>query len=216
MSNNIYLVLEFDNELINIPFKDLASVDEFTQIFDNPLELVAAMDDYLELDIPREEILDAYLASSLYNIKDDGQEFRDRSLAIKYNRDRFDRKDLQIKLVSYLNGNLKRLKEFSGMEQILANYRKKRSLNGEVMAREIEALCAIYLERNYKRQKECFFKLRDKGVKTKVNEYHVDYRKTTIEEIVAYDMRTLMATTGMSLVELRSYAHRQLTKGMHR
>ena len=216
MNNNIYLVLEFDNNYINIPFGDLASVDEFTQIFDNPLELVGALDDYLELGLPREEILDAYLASSLYNINDDSQEFRDRTMAIKYNRDRFDNNDLKIKLVAYLKGNLSRLKELSGMEQILENYRKKKKTNRDISDKEIEAVGAIYLDSSYKRKKECYFKLKDKGIKTKTNEYKIDYRKTTIEELIKDDIMALISLTNMSLNELREYTHRQLASGRTR
>ena len=75
MNNPIYLVLEFDNTLINIPFRHLEYVDSFTEMYDNPLDLVAVLNKYLELGIPKEEILDAYLATSLYNINDDEQQY---------------------------------------------------------------------------------------------------------------------------------------------
>ena len=216
MGNNVYLVLEFDSELINIPFPDILSVDEFTQFYDNPLELVAALDDYLELGIPREEILDAYLASSLYNIKDDSQEFTDRALSIKYRRDIFDKEDLKKKLIGYLNGNLLRLREFSGMEEILTNYRKKRGTTKPISASEVEAVALIYLEDSYKRRKRTYYQLKDNGIRTKINEYPVDYSKTTVEQEMQDEVIALRTLTGMKLDDLISYAHKQLTSGRAR
>lgn len=211
--NTIYLVLEFDNNIINIPFNGLEYVDEFTVMYDNPLELVASISQLLDFGIPNEEILDAYLASSLYNINDDQQEFKDRSLAIKYNRDRFDKNDLKIKLANYVKSDISRMSEYSGFENILNNYRNKKKMTGAITDREIDAVSDIYLSDNYKRRKESYYKLKDKGIRTKVDELKIDYSKTTLNELLEDEKYLLVTLTNKSLDELKEYTHKQLVSG---
>ena len=213
MNNTIYLVLEFDNNLINIPFRNLEYVDSFTEMYDNPLDLVAVLNKYLELGIPKEEILDAYLATNLYNINDDDQQYKDRSLAIKYNYNRFNKDDLLLKLINYLKSDLTHLHDFSGMENILNNYRKKKNLTSNITDKEIEAISNIYLNDSYKRRKECYFKLKDKGIKIKVDEYKIDYHKVTIKELEEEEKQLLVILTNMSLDELKEYTHKQMASG---
>lgn len=211
--NTIYLVLEFDNNIINIPFNGLEYVDEFTVMYDNPLELVASISQLLDFGIPNEEILDAYLASSLYNINDDQQEFKDRSLAIKYNRDRFDKNDLKIKLANYVKSDISRMSEYSGFENILNNYCNKKKMAGAITDREIDAVSDIYLSDNYKRRKESYFKLKDKGIRTKVDELKIDYSKTTLNKLLEDEKYLLVTLTNKSLDELKEYTHKQLVSG---
>ena len=213
MDNNIYLVLEFDNNLINIPFRSLEYVDSFTEMYDNPLELVASLNKLLALGIPNEEILDAYLATSIYNINDDKQEFTDRSLAVKYNRNRFNKDDLLLKLITYLKSNLSNLHTFSGMENILNNYRKKKKITGNITDKEIEAISNIYLNDSYKRRKECYFKLKDKGIKIKEDEHKIDYSKVSLKELDEEELYLLITLTNMSLDELKEYTHKQMASG---
>ena len=157
--------------------------------------------------------MDAYLASSLYNINDDSQDYNDRSLAIKYNRDRFDRNDLIIKLSKYLKEDKSRLHEYSGIEKILNNYREKKQLTGAITDREIDIISNIYLSDNYKRRKQCYYKLKDKGIRTKVNEIRIDYSKVTVKELEEEEIFLLITLTNMSLDELKEYTHKQMISG---
>ena len=71
---SIFLVLEFDNNLIYLPFKSLEDIDNYTVGFDNVLELLATSNDILGLNIPREEMVDAYISKDIDSVNDDMQE----------------------------------------------------------------------------------------------------------------------------------------------
>lgn len=213
--NPVYLVLEFDTRIIYLPFKDLEIVDCFTVMYDNPLELVASFNQLLELNIPNTEILDAYLSESIDKINDDMQEFDKRYLAIKYRNDNFDKESIKIVLANYLKESIKRIDEYNGFSQVLNNYcRKKDGKYTNLTDKDIEYVAKRYLGNNYKRYKECFFKLKDKKRNIKINEIKIDYTK--IKELEEAEKMTLIVGTDMSIDELKAYTESQYEIGKKR
>ena len=124
MNKNIFLVLQYDYQYIYIPFNSLKDVDNYTVGFDNPLDLVATTGSILELNMPNEEILDAYLSEGEDKITDDSQEFKRRYLTIKYRRDDYVKDDLERKFSEYISFNLhnKVFDEFNGLKNFYDKY----------------------------------------------------------------------------------------------
>ena len=100
--NEVYLVLEYEHRIIYIPFRKLEYVDEFTCGYDSPQALCKIINDYLELGIPDNEMLDAYLSDGIDKIYDDMQEYDKRYLAIQYTRDIYDDADLHAKFGNFI------------------------------------------------------------------------------------------------------------------
>ena len=208
---DIYLVMEFDNRHIYLPFKSLEAVDEYTIGFDNPLELVATTKDIIGLDIPNEEILDAYLASDISNIEDDMQEFKERYLSIKYRRDNYDKYDLEKQFISYINYNLKNnvFKEFSGLENVYNNYLNRYVKDRELKEKDVMRIALLYLGSNYKRYKECYYILKDKKYKIKIKEKKTIYSESNIKQMLEDDKMLLINGTNMNIPELYDCVSRQ-------
>ena len=78
---------------------------------------------------------------------------------------------------------------------------------------EIEAISNIYLSDSYKRRKECYFKLKDKGIKIKEDEHKIDYSKVSLKELDDEELYLLVTLTNMSLDELKEYTHKQMVSG---
>ena len=212
----IYLVLEYENRLVYIPFKDLACIDEFTTRFDNPLELCAIINDYLDLDIPRSEMLDAYLSEDINNIYDDMQEYNKRYLAIKYKRDNYDNLDLGIKFTNFIRFNIEKANLFIGLDKVIDHYKEKYCKYRKLMDKDISKIALAYLGSDYKRRKECYYKLKDLGYRTKTNEFHIDYAETSIKELEEEDKMLLVLLTNMTIQELKEYVSNQDNKGRKR
>ncbi len=201
----VYLVIEYENQIIYLPFKDLASVDGFTVCFDNLLELAASINDYLSLNIPNEKILDVYLSEDIDKICDDNQAYNKRYLAVKYSRDNFITKDLERTFINYLKNGISHINDHSGLKIVFDNYCKKHVNDKKAYLedRDIERIALLYLGDNYKRHKETFFKLRDKGYKIKINETRRDYTK--VSEYEEDDKMLLTMFTGMTIDELHDF-----------
>ena len=213
---SIYLVMEFDNNRIYLPFKSLIDLDNYTVGFDNMLELVATTKDILGLSIPNEEILDAYISTDIDNIEDDMQEFNDRYLSIKYMRDNYDKKDLEKKFIKYVKSNLNRsFSEFAGLKNIYDNYVIKYLANRTITDTDISKISLLYLGDNYKRYKDVFYKLKDKKVNVKILEKEIKYTKENIDKMYEEDIMLLVNGTNMSIPELNECISRQ-NKGMTR
>lgn len=209
----VYLVIEFDNRIIYLPFKNLECVDSFTVGFDNLLELAAAINDYLSLNIPREQIVDVYLSESIDLVYDDMQEFDKRYLTVKYNRDDFEKNDLEKKLINYLKTNINLMNLDNGLNRVIRNYKNK--YNKETLDdKDIGRITLLYLGDNYKRYKECYFKLKDEGQKVKIHKHDIDYVKHKEHE--EEDKMLLIKFTGMNLDELSDYVRMQEKIGRSR
>ena len=150
MNSVIYLVMEYDNRKIYLPFKSLKDVDDYTSGFDNPLELVATTGSILELDIPNEEILDAYLSLDIDKIDDDMQEYNARYLAIKYRKDDYVKSDLERNFIKYTLSNINygAFDIFKGLENIYSNYVKKHASGRKINEKDITRIALLYLENN--------------------------------------------------------------------
>ena len=121
----VYLVLEYERGTIYIPFPKLEYVDAFTSNFEDKIELCEAISKYLELGIPKDEMLDAYLSESIYKANDDMQEFNIRYLAIKYKRDNYDQDDLNKQLASFMKYKKDKIFVLRGLKQVIKNYKNK-------------------------------------------------------------------------------------------
>ena len=201
----IYLVIEFESRIIYLPFKDLESVDNFTVCFDNLLELAASINDYLSLNIPNDEILDVYLSEDIDKIYDDNQEYNKRYLAVKYRRDNYDKSDLEKTFMTYLKYGIKKINEHSGLKNVIDNYEDKHVKNKKASLedKDMEKIALLYLGNDYKRHKECFFKLKDKGYKIRINIPKIDYSNP--KKLEEEDKMLLTMFTGMNIEELKTY-----------
>lgn len=210
----VYLVLEYESGLYYIPFKDLACVDEFTSRYNSPLELCAVINDYLDLGKEREEMLDAYLTDNLDKLDDDMQEYDKRYLAIKYKRDNYDNLDLEIKFGNFIKFNMDKVNNFIGLDKVISHYKDKYRKGGNLLDRDADKISLAYLGSDYKRRKECFFKLKDLGYKTKINDVHVSY--ANLKEMEEEDKMMLVLLTNMTIPELMEYVNSQSQKGITR
>lgn len=210
----VYLVLEYESGLYYIPFKDLACVDEFTSRYNSPLELCAVINDYLDLGKEREEMLDAYLTDNLDKLDDDMQEYDKRYLAIKYKRDNYDNLDLEIKFSNFIKFNMDKVNNFIGLDKVISHYKDKYRKGGNLLDRDADKISLAYLGSDYKRRKECFFKLKDLGYKTKINDVHVSY--ANLKEMEEEDKMMLVLLTNMTIPELMEYVNSQSQKGITR
>ena len=216
MDRSIYLVMEFDDKIIYIPFKSLKDIDEYTTGFDNQLELVAATKDIIGLDIPNEEILDAYLSEDIDKIDDDMQEFNNRYLSIKYQKDDYDKSDLEKTFIKYVSNNINdAFKEFNGLKNIYDNYISKYLTNRNIADRDTMKIALLYLGDNHKRYKECYFILKNKKIKIKTKEKNIVYNEENIKKMHEEDKMLLVQGTNMTIDELNEYINRQ-TKGKRR
>ena len=210
----VYLVLEYESGLYYSPFKDLACVDEFTSRYNSPLELCAVINDYLDLGKEREEMLDAYLTDNLDKLDDDMQEYDKRYLAIKYKRDNYDNLDLEIKFSNFIRHNMDEANNFIGLDKVISHYKDKYRKGGNLLGRDADKISLAYLGSDYKRRKECFFKLKDLGYKTKINDVHVSY--ANLKEMEEEDKMMLVLLTNMTIPELMEYVNSQSQKGITR
>ena len=205
----VYLVIEYEDRLYYLPFKDLVSVDEFTVCFDNLLELAASINDYLGLDYDNGKILDVYLSESIDKIDNDNQAYNKRYLAVKYKRDNFIRSEIEKVFIKYLKGQISNINDYSRLKMVFDNYYNKyiKDKKNYLEDKDRERIALLYLGDKYQRYKEVFFKLRDKGYKMKINEIKHDYTKK--EQYEEDDKMLLTMFTGMNLGELRDFVLKQ-------
>ena len=211
MNKNIYLVLEYDYQYIYLPFVSLKDVDNYTVGFDNVLDLVATTGSILELGIPNNEIVDAYLSETIDQIADDTQEFSKRYLSIKYRHDDYNKLALENNFINYINYNLRKhaLDEFNGLRYVYDNYLKAYVTNRELLDSDMSKIALLYLDNNYKRYKECYYILKDKNIKTKINEKHLIYNDENIKKMYEEDKEMLIRGTGLAISELQDYVSKQ-------
>ena len=210
----VYLVLEYETGVYYIPFKNMACVDEFTSRYTSPLELCAVINDLLELNIPRNEMLDAYLSQSIDDVYDDMQEYNKRYLAVKYKNHNFDNLDLDIKFGNLIRYDGNKTKNFIGLDKVIAHYKSKYCINRDFMDKDIDKVALAYLGSDYKRRKECFFKLKDLGYRIKINQVHINY--SDLKALEEEEKMLLMLLTNMSIPKLKEYVNSQNNKGMKR
>lgn len=210
----VYLVLEYERKKIYIPFSKLEYVDAFTCGYEDKLELCEIINKYLELGIPKDEMLDAYLSESIYKVNDDMQEFNNRSLAIKYKHDNYDIDDLKNKLASFMKYKKDKIYIFRGLKQVVKNYKNKYRGDKTLLDADYNKIAKAYIGVDYKRQKECYFKLKDMNYKIKINKLVVDPTKTNIQ-LEEEDKMNLCWFTNMHLEDLKEYVNNQI-KGQSR
>ena len=209
----VYLVIQYDKEIIYLPFKDIASVDAFTVGYDNLLELAASVGDIVKIGIPNSEIVDVYLSSSMEKVNDDMQEFDKRSLAVKYSRDNYSEEEVRDKFVEYLSKHAKKFDNFRDFKAVLNNYKNK--YGNSLGEDDIVKIAKLYFGNNYNRFKEWYFKLRDKGYKFKNREHKVKYSSDMVKQIQEDNKMALVMLTGYSEDELHDYVISQIKKGQN-
>lgn len=212
--DEVYLVLEYERQRIYIPFSKLEYVDAFTCGYEDRLELCAIINKYLELAIPQDEMLDAYLSENIYKTSDDNQEYEKRYLGVKYKRDNYDVEDLKNKLASFMKYKKDKIFVFRGLKQVIKNYKNKYRGDKTLLDADYDKIARAYIGVDYKRQKECYFKLKDMGYKIKINKLKEAPTKTSIE-LEEEDKANLCWFTNMRLDELKEYVNNQF-KGRSR
>ena len=210
----VYLVLEYERKKIYIPFSKLEYVDAFTCGYEDKLELCEIINKYLELGIPKDEMLDAYLSESIYKVNDDMQEFNNLILAIKYKHNNYDIDDLKNKLASFMKYKKDKIYIFRGLKQVVKNYKNKYRGDKTLLDADYNKIAKAYIGVYYKRQKECYFKLKDMNYKIKINKLVVDPTKTNIQ-LEEEDKMNLCWFTNMHLEDLKEYVNNQI-KGRSR
>lgn len=214
MSEVVYLVIQFDSQIVCIPFVNLKLLDSYTMMYDNLLELAASINKTLNLGISNYEIQDVYLSERIDKINDDSQGFKKRYLEVMYSRDSFEYSELESKLASYIKHNIDRLEEFIGLDLVINRYRHKYENIHLFSDDDIDKIAKLYLGTFYKRHKECFFKLKDKKYSFKMQMKEIDYKRMSLEEADREDLEMLIRTTNMRLDELKEFAldHRMVLK----
>lgn len=211
----VYLVLEYENRVIYIPFRKLEYVDAFTCGYENPQELCKVINDYLELGIPDDEMLDAYLSENISKVYDDSQENYDRHLAIQYSRHIFDYNELIYKLGNVIKHDTGRIRRFSGLQNVIDNYTKKNCKNRPLLDSDPEKIVKDYFKDNYKRKKASYFILSDMGYKFRRVNPKIDKTKTGIQ--LAEEEKDLFCyLVDMRIDDLKEYVALEERKGMHR
>lgn len=200
----MYLVLEYEHRLVYLPFRKLEYVDAFTCGYEDRVELCDTINRYLELGIPREEILDAYLSENIYKTGDDNQEYEKRYLAIQYKHDNYDVEDLKNKLASFMKYKKDKVFIFSGLKQVVKNYKNKYRGDKTLLDVDYDKIARAYLGVDYKRQKECYFKLKDMGYKIRINKLVIDPKKTSIQ-LEEDDKNNMCWFCDMQLDDLKKY-----------
>ena len=206
--DDIYLVLEYDERLVYLPFKKLEYIDSFTCGYADRVELCQIINKYLELDIPGDEILDAYISENIYKINDDNQEYQKRYLAVLYKNDNYDPEDLKNKLANFMKYKKDKIFIFSGLKQVVRNYKNKYRGDKTLLDADYDKIARAYLGVDYKRQKECYFKLKDMGYKIKIDKLVIDPTKTSIA-LEEEDKQNLCWFVDMPLDELKKYVQMQ-------
>jgi hypothetical protein len=159
-------------------------------------------------------MLDAYLSESIYKVNDDMQEFNNRSLAIKYKHDNYDIDDLKNKLASFMKYKKDKIYIFRGLKQVVKNYKNKYRGDKTLLDADYNKIAKAYIGVDYKRQKECYFKLKDMNYKIKINKLVVNPTKTNIQ-LEEEDKMNLCWFTNMHLEDLKEYVNNQI-KGRSR
>ncbi len=212
----VYLVVEYDNGLFYLPFKNLECVDYFTVAFDNLIDLATYLTKILDLNIPKKEILDVYLADHIDKVNNDNNEYNKRYLAVKYSKDNFIMEDVKNKFAEYLSESIKRVDKYPGLHQVFMNYMNKYHKK-TITKEDIKKIATLYLGNTYQRYKDFYFRYKDKGYKFRIKETSKKkYSKKELEQIEKDNTMLLIMFTNMNLTELSEYVNNQLSKGMHR
>ncbi len=214
--SEVYLVLEYEDRLVHIPFRNIEYADTFTCMYEDKLALCDAVNRYLELGYQKEQMLDAYLSDDIRKIDDDMQEFEEPYLAVKYTRDLYDYNDLAIKLGELVLNKRDKVYMFSGLDKVINYYYKKKQRSNLAPSDKDGAnIAEAYLGKGYKRNKECYYKLKGLGYKVKIEKYKPDPRKTSIAlDEERKEIMCLMAE--MKLDKLKAYVKEEETKGIKR
>ena len=213
--DEVYLVLEYEHRLVYLPFRKLEYADAFTCGYKDRLALCDIINKYLELGIPKDEMLDAYLSENIYKIGDDNQEYERRYLAVQYEQDNYDLGDLKNKLAGFMKYKKDKVFIFRGLKQVIKNYKNKYRGDSTLLDADYLKIAAAYLGVDYKRQKECYFKLKDMGYKIKINKLVIDPKKTSIA-LEEEDKQNLCWFVDMQLDDLKQYVYDQEDKNKTR
>ncbi len=160
-------------------------------------------------------MLDAYLSENIYKVNDDTQEFEKRYLAIQYSGNIYDYNDLAIKLGSLIRYDTERIKEFSGLQNVIDNYINKHCQHRQLSDKDPDKIVNAYLGKDYKRKKNCYFTLKDLGYTIRTMKPKVDPTKTSIQ-LAEEDRNLLCYLVDMTLDDLKQYVAMQEREGMHR
>ncbi len=214
--SEVYLVLEYEDRLVYIPFRDIEYADTFTCMYEDKLALCEAVNRYLELGYEKEQMLDAYLSADIDKIDDDMQEFDDPYLSVKYSRDLYDYDDLAVKLGHLVQNRRDKVYLFSGLNNVIQYYYKKKERNNLAPNdKDGTNIAGSYLGKGYKRNKECYYKLKDLGYKVKIEKYKPDPRKTSIA--IDEEKKEIMCMMAeMKIDKLKAYVAKENVKGRHR
>lgn len=186
----VNLVIKYNKGIISIPFKDIISLDEFTVGYDNPLELLNALNRLLNLDIKNGQLIEIYV-DYLYNNKR-------KRLPVKYSVDNYDIEDLKIMYAKYYKDNHVRILAYNeGIRYVkhdkIINYNLRCD---DITDRDIDLAVIAYFEKaGYKKYRDAYFRLKEAGYKVRINKLVSEVDRTNLakyqtdDEYLSYLMR---------------------------
>jgi len=165
------LVIIYQNRTITIPFKDIKSIDDFTFKYQNKQELGNAIKKIFKLNVKDNSVKNAYVLYSYHKGNKKNGEIISLDLEVKYHDDDFDKSEIKEKCIDYYARNINRLNT-GDIKYVKKNYEKSRNIditmqNEHDIAYHVKNIVNTYLDNNYRRYRDMYFFLQEKGYKFK-------------------------------------------------
>ena len=209
---------------IELPFMGLASLDKFTVQYKNEKELISDLYKFLEFDGTIEDIYGVYVFSR--NPRDEeryGRALEDR-LDVKYMEDNFSEVEFEHVYARYLDDDNERI--YNDPIRYVRHDTIMNFINGRgnITYRDIYLAVLAYLDDNYRKKRDVYFKLKRAGYKVEIDkvklfrvkrtgtdlskfestdEYFESLRRRVLEEPDSYG-DVMDELSGYSIEELRS------------
>ena len=189
----LLIEVKYEGKDYSIPFKTFDSLDEFTSKFENKTELIKAL--FPTFKNKPEVFRIKYKYKTSYKDQNGNRIAKYKTIypQIKYSIDNFDEKDLQKQFLNFmkLHPNLA-LDEYWGIIYIIDNRRIKNKIDGYITTSEIEYAVEYIFNKGYKTKRDIYFKLKEIGIKVKINENETKYKTnkfTPSNRIQEFEMR---------------------------
>ena len=169
----VSLVINDNGRIISIPFKDINSLDEFTVYYDNYLELVASLNELLDLGI--EDIINTnvrcsyrYKTRSYKYLQDNLYAYVD--LPIKYRIDNFNFNSVRDMYAKFYKDDHERIMMVKdGIRNVSTNAIKSYLAGNDISDRDIDIVVKAYFNGSYKKYRNAYYLLTRMGYKVKID-----------------------------------------------
>ena len=184
---NVRLKVIYDKMSIEIPFKDILNLDEFTRRFNSPLEICGCINRIYELGYDKEEFQDSVV---LYDKKNKNSKLKDLKLPVRLERDNYLEDSVRSEYKRFFKDDRTRLREWKyGVRSVKGN----KALDDYVFGRSdmisdsnIERVVELYLN-SYSKYRQAYFTLLEHG-------YNVEFEKED-------DKKKIVNRTDLSLYD---------------